>query len=63
MRAKLILAPLGMRNEFDHQEPIDVLHSNLHMTSKHAPKTYGTWKVLYAKQPTPAQKSHVELRG
>ena len=25
-------------------------------TSKHAPKTYRTWKVLYAKQPTPDKK-------
>ena len=37
-------------------EPIEnVLCSN--STSKHAPKTYRTWKVLYAKQPTPDKKS------
>ena len=28
-----------------------------HTTSKHAPKTYRTRKVLYAKQPTPDQNS------
>ena len=30
-------------------------------TSKYALKTYRTWKVLYAKQPTP-DKCHVELK-
>ena len=35
-------------------EPIwNVLRSNLHIDSKHAPKTYRTWKVMHAKQPTP----------
>jgi hypothetical protein len=32
-----------------------VLHSNSCTDSKHAPKTYHKWKVLYAKQPTPNQ--------
>ena len=35
----------------------NVLLSNLHTTSNHEPKTYWTWKVLYAKQPTPDQNS------
>jgi hypothetical protein len=30
---------------------------NHHTTSKHALKTYQTWKVFYAKQPTPDKKS------
>ena len=31
--------------------------SNLHMNSKHAPRTYEKWKMLmYVKQPTPDQK-------
>ena len=29
----------------------------LHDISKHARKTYITWKVLYANQPTPNKKS------
>ena len=28
-----------------------------HMDSKHVPRTYRTWKVLYAKQPTPNPNS------
>ena len=39
--------------------PLNVLHTMLHTTSKHALKTYRPWKMLYAKQPTP-DKSHVE---
>ena len=31
--------------------------SNLHKDSKHAPKTYQKWKVLYAKQTTPNKNS------
>ena len=38
------------------------LHLNLHTTFKHAPKTYWTWKVLYAKQPTPNEKSMLSQR-
>ena len=30
---------------------------NLHTTSKHAPNSYQTWKVLYVKQPNPNLKS------
>jgi hypothetical protein len=32
------------------------------LTSEHAPKTYRTWKLLSAKQPTPT-KSYVELKN
>ena len=40
----------------------NVLRLNLHTTtSKYALKKHRTWKVLYAKQPTP-DKSHVELK-
>ena len=35
----------------------NVLCSNLHTLSRHAPKTYQTWKILHAKQPTPNQRS------
>jgi hypothetical protein len=36
---------------------LNALHSHLHTTtSKHAPKTYRTWKVLYVKEPTPRPK-------
>ena len=35
----------------------NVLCSNLHTNSENAPKTYRTWKVLHAKQPTPNQLS------
>ena len=39
-------------------DPIqNALCSNLHTTSKDAPKTYQKWKVLYSKQPTPNQIS------
>jgi hypothetical protein len=40
-------------------EPIswNVLCSNLHTTSTHAPKAYQTWNVFQAKQPCPYQKS------
>ena len=34
-----------------------ILHSNSTQNSKHAPKTYVTWRVVYAKQPTPNQNS------
>ena len=40
-----------------HEPIYNVLCSNLHTTSTHAPKTYQTWKVLYSKQPTRYQKS------
>lgn len=39
-------------------EPINkVLCSNLHINSKHARKTYRTWKDFCAKEPTPNQNS------
>ena len=39
-------------------EPIEnVLCSNLHTTSNYAPKTYRTWKVLYATKQLPTRKS------
>ena len=34
----------------------NALRSYLHTTSKHALQTYWTWKVFFAKQPTPEQK-------
>ena len=38
-------------------EPTEnALRSYLHTTSKHAPQTYWTWKVLFAKQPTLEEK-------
>jgi hypothetical protein len=43
----------------------NVLHSNSCTDSKHAPKTYHKWKVMYAKQPTPNQlptNSPVQLK-
>lgn len=43
LRTKLILAPLGMLNEFDLNELIyNVLRLNLHATTKHALQTYQT---------------------
>ena len=54
--AKLILAPQGMSKWiWPSMKWFRNLCSNLHTNSKHAPKTYRTWKVLYPKQPTPNQ--------
>ena len=39
----------------------NVLRSNLHTTSKHAPKTCRSWKILFAKQPTP-DENVIELK-
>ena len=39
------------------EPPWNISFSNLHTTFEHALKTYRTWKVWYAKQPTPDQKS------
>ena len=60
MRVGLFLAPLGMPKwvlTFNKMVQ-NVFHANIQTTSKHAPKSYWTWKVLYAKQkqPTPDQK-------
>jgi hypothetical protein len=61
LRAYLILAPLECQNKVTLNDPIkNVFHSNLHTTSKDAPKTYLTWKVLYAMYLT---KSHVGLKA
>ena len=40
-----------------------LMSSNLHTNSKHVLKTYQTWKVLYAKQPTPNQNSSLVNRS
>ena len=55
LMSKLILAPLGMPNMSNTN--IEWSLSNLHTTSKHALITYSTWKVLYAKQLNPKEKS------
>ena len=54
LRAKLILSPLGMPKWVwlsTNQYRIYFIQ-----ISKHAQKTYQTWKVLCAKQPSPDQK-------
>ena len=44
----------GIKMSLAINEPIyKVLRSILHIELKHVLKTYRTWKVLYAKQPTP----------
>ena len=57
-RAKHIVAPLGMAKMSLtlHEPMLNAFCSKLQTTSKHAPKTYQTWKVLYAKQSTFNQK-------
>ena len=54
-RAKHILATLGMLKSTNIGCS---LFKPPHYTSKDAPKFYQTWKVLFAKQPTPDQNSH-----
>jgi hypothetical protein len=48
LRAKLISARLGMPEmSLTHNKLTqNVICSNLHTNSKHAPKTYQTWEVL-----------------
>lgn len=67
-RAKLItpcLRKLACQNESDLSNGLKnwkICHSNLHTTSKRAPRTYKAWRVLCAKQPTPDRKS-CSVRG
>ena len=52
LRTKLNLAPLGMPKWFwpsMQRYRMFIVQTNLHDTSKHTPKTYWRWKVLYAK--------------
>ena len=46
-------------NDFDI---VCFIRTNLHITSELARKTYWTWEVLFAKQPTTVQ-SDVELEN
>ena len=58
IRAKLSLAPLGMPKWVQpSMNQYKVLRLNLHTDSKHAPKPCWTWRVSYARQPTPDQIS------
>ena len=61
LRVKLMLAPLGMlKRVWLLMNPYRMLilqTSTWLPPSMQAPKTYWRWKVLYAKQPTPDQKS------
>ena len=59
LRAKLILASLEMKKNkglaLDEPQK-NVIHSNLHILTKHPLHTYQPWKVFYANKPTPNQK-------
>ena len=58
----LVLAYQDVKMQSTPNEPIwNILCSNFHTNSNHAPKSYQTWKVFYAKPPTPNQISRRTL--